>query len=84
MFIYSNFHKPCRSKGIKNTFFLMMNADLSSLLSFEISDLSSTFSVYKVICKQRHQFFGYCVSSGMRSMFIKRSCEVKFETIIAE
>ena len=35
----------------------------------------------KVICRLRLQFFGHLVSSGARSSFIKRTCEVKLYRI---
>ena len=49
------------------------NEDLSSMLSFESSHLSSTTSVEEVICRLRHQFLRHLVSSWACTSVIKRT-----------
>ena len=53
------------------------NEELSSMLSFEISHLSSTTSIEEVICRLRHQFFRHLVSSCACSSIIKRNFAAK-------
>ena len=53
------------------------NEELSSMLPFEISHLSSTTSVEEVICRLRHQFLRHLISSWAYNSVIKRNFAAK-------
>ena len=55
-----------------------INEELSSMLSFVISHLSSTTSVEEVSCRLRHPFFRHLVSSWACSSVIKRNFAANF------
>ena len=74
-----NFHTKFAYKSSQNTIFQRRNRneELSLMLIFGISHLSSTTSIEEVICQLRNQFFRHLVSSWACSLVIKRNFAAK-------